>query len=66
LHDAAERNGVGISRVIFDNEYVPKLYDTKRGRFVEQAIPFMKGEPWIRHDEHYHLDFAVPCRPMPG
>ncbi|PYN85490.1 MAG: hypothetical protein DMD87_23225 [Candidatus Rokuibacteriota bacterium] len=20
---------------------------------------FMQGEPWIRHDEHYHVDFAV-------
>ena len=63
LHEASERNGIGISRVIFDRDFLPKLYATPRGSFVKQSIPFMKGEPWIRHDEHYHVDFAVPCRP---
>ena len=66
LHEAAEQNGIGISRVIFERGFIPKLYATKRGSFVKQAIPFMQGEPWIRHDEHYHVDFAVPCRRMPG
>lgn len=23
----------------------------------------MKGRPWVRHDEHYHVDFALPCKP---
>jgi penicillin-insensitive murein endopeptidase len=62
LHEAAEQNGIGISRVIFERGFIPKLYATKRGDFVTRVIPFMKDEPWIRHDEHYHVDFAVPCR----
>jgi len=66
LHEAAGANGTGISRVIFDKAYVPRLYATKRGAFIKKRIPFMKGEPWIRHDEHYHVDFAVRCKPLPG
>jgi penicillin-insensitive murein endopeptidase len=63
LHEASKRNGIGISRVIFERGFLPKLYATAQGSFVKQHISFMKEEPWIRHDEHYHVDFAVPCRP---
>ncbi|HLF98040.1 MAG TPA: penicillin-insensitive murein endopeptidase [Methylococcaceae bacterium] len=63
LHQAARENGIGISRVIFEKAYLPKLYETRRGEFVKASIPFMQGEPWIRHDEHYHVDFAVACKP---
>jgi len=24
----------------------------------------MKAKPWVRHDEHYHVDFAVPCKTL--
>lgn len=63
LDRAAKANGIGISRVIFDKNFIPKLYSTRHGEFVRKFIPFMKGEPWIRHDEHYHVDFAVRCNP---
>lgn len=63
LDRAAKANGIGISRVIFDKNFIPKLYTTQQGEFVRKFIPFMKGEPWIRHDEHYHVDFAVLCNP---
>jgi penicillin-insensitive murein endopeptidase len=66
LHEAAKLNGIGIARVIFDKTYIPRLYATKRGAFLKESIHFMKGEPWIRHDEHYHVDFAVRCQPLPG
>ena len=33
---------------------------------LKQKLPFMKGKPWVRHDEHYHGDFAVPCKPNAG
>jgi len=66
LHEAAKLNGIGISGVIFEKAYIPRLYTTARGAFVRESIPFMQGEPWIRHDEHYHVDFAVRCQPLPG
>ena len=65
LDQAARANGVGISRVIFERRFIPRLYDTTRGKLIKNSVPFMKGEPWIRHDEHYHVDFSVRCKPNP-
>lgn len=66
LHQAAKARGVGIALVIFDVEYLPRLFATPRGAYLQQNLPFMKGKPWVRHDEHYHVDFAVPCKPNAG
>jgi len=64
VHAAAKSRGVGIGRVIFEPAFVPELYKTKRGAFIKQSIPFMKGQAWVRHDEHYHIDFVIPCEPL--
>ncbi|MBK9571736.1 MAG: penicillin-insensitive murein endopeptidase [Rhodoferax sp.] len=61
LHAAAKAQGVGIARVIFDTAYLPRLFATPRGAYLQQTLPFMRGRPWVRHDEHYHVDFAVKC-----
>ena len=66
LHQAAKAHGSGFSLVIFDTQYLPKLFATRRGPYLQQNLPFMKGKPWVRHDEHYHVDFAVPCKPSAG
>lgn len=63
LSQAAERHKVGVTRVIFDPVLTKKLLGTSRGAYIRQHLPFMKQRPWIRHDEHYHIDFAVACRP---
>lgn len=36
----------------------------ERGPCVQKNIPFMKEKAWIRHDEHYHVDFSVACKPL--
>ena len=66
IHAAAQQNGVGVSRVIFEPAYIPKLHETQRGAFIKQHITFMQGQAWVRHDEHYHIDFSVPCKPLQG
>jgi penicillin-insensitive murein DD-endopeptidase len=66
LHQAAKAEGISISRAIFEKAYIPRLYETKRGAYIRSSVTFMQGEPWIRHDEHYHVDFAVPCKPKAG
>ena len=66
LHRAAQARGVGVSLVIIDPAYLPRLFDTERGPHLRKALPFMKGKPWVRHDEHYHVDFSVPCKPGPA
>jgi len=61
LNLAAKKNGTSIALVIFDPAYLDKLFATPRGPSI-RSLPFMKGKPWVRHDEHFHVDFAVPCR----
>lgn len=63
LQVAAKAKGVGIALVIFDTAYLPKLFSTRRGADIRQ-LPFMKAKPWVRHDEHYHVDFSVACKPL--
>lgn len=62
---AAHKHGATIERVIFDQPLMERLFGSgPRGAELRPTIPFMKGRPWIRHDEHYHIDFRVPCRPL--
>jgi len=62
LREAARRNDVGIALVILDPPLMAELMKTSQGKKLH-GLPFMKGRPWIRHDEHYHVDFALPCKP---
>jgi penicillin-insensitive murein DD-endopeptidase len=64
LDRAARRRGIGLRLVIFDDVYLPALFATKRGSYLRANLPFMKARPWVRHDEHYHVDFAVKCRAL--
>ncbi|MBI3148652.1 MAG: penicillin-insensitive murein endopeptidase [Betaproteobacteria bacterium] len=62
LDAAARARGAGLALVIFDILYLPRLFATERGAYLKEKLPFMKGKPWVRHDEHYHVDFVVPCK----
>lgn len=64
LDAAARREGIGLGRVIFDPPYLPKLYAADGGADVRRRIRFMPRPAWVRHDEHYHVDFALRCEPM--
>lgn len=64
LQVAATARAAGIAQVIIDPRYFPKLFATSRGRWLEQNLRFMKRNAWVRHDEHYHVDFAVRCKPL--
>jgi len=66
LHLAAQRRQTAIALVIFEPAYLPRLFATSRGQFLEQHVKFMRQAAWVRHDEHYHVDFAVPCKPNDG
>lgn len=61
---AAKKRNVEITLVIFDPPLLPKVFSTEHGAYLQKNLPFMKGKAWIRHDEHYHIDFAVPCKPF--
>lgn len=64
LAEASKRQHVPIQRVIFQKELVTLLLRTKRGSYLRDHVTFMKATPWIKHDEHYHVDFTLPCRPL--
>lgn len=64
LHAAARANGAGIDKVIFDTAFLPQLFGTPRGSWLKLNLPFMMGKPWVRHDEHYHVDFKLPCKAL--
>ena len=62
LQRAAHARRIGIALVIFDPALMPALLATPRGKDL-RSLPFMQRKPWVRHDEHYHVDFTVPCQP---
>jgi penicillin-insensitive murein endopeptidase len=62
LDRAARANGIRIRRVIFDVGLQPKLAATGPGKQLVGRVAFNKQQAWVRHDEHYHVDFDVPCR----
>lgn len=59
LDDAAGEQGLEMRRVIFAPELRRKLFATERGDEVRRRVTFMPGKAWVRHDEHYHVDFEV-------
>ncbi|MDY7540747.1 penicillin-insensitive murein endopeptidase [Undibacterium sp. RTI2.1] len=62
LDIAAKALGAGLALVIIDPPYIEKLIATKHGDYIKSHINFMKGNAWVRHDEHYHVDFLVSCK----
>ncbi|NKF50725.1 replication initiation protein [Shewanella sp. WXL01] len=62
LHKAALANEIEIWRVIFDPQLQPHLFKTRYANYLKQHITFSKKRSWVRHDEHYHVDFSVPCK----
>ena len=62
LDRAGKQAHAPIQRVIFDPRLMEHLFKTQYGVAL-RALPFMRQKPWIRHDEHYHVDFAIDCRP---
>jgi penicillin-insensitive murein DD-endopeptidase len=63
LQQAAQKNHVNIWRVIFDPKLQPYLFRTKTGKNLKNKLKFSQKKSWVRHDEHYHVDFVVKCMP---
>ncbi len=65
LDRQAKRHGHGLWRVIFDPELQPNLYEAANGRYADYLranVTFSEKRSWVRHDEHYHIDFSVACK----
>ena len=64
LHKSAVKSGVDIWRVIFDPALQPYLFKTQYGPYLKEHIKLSTKKSWVRHDEHYHVDFLIPCKPV--
>ena len=59
LQATASKYGLSIDVVIFDNALQNHLFKTPTGQTIRTIIPFSKSQPWVRHDEHYHVNFRL-------
>lgn len=64
LHLEARKAGIDIWRVIFDPRLQPLLYGAKYGPYLKTHLRIPSERSWVRHDDHYHVDFKVPCQPL--
>jgi penicillin-insensitive murein endopeptidase len=42
------------------------LFATAEGAQLKNLLTFSTKQAWVKHDEHYHVDFDVPCKPLEG
>ncbi len=63
LDKAAKARGHALWRVIFAPELQSGLFKTTYADYIRTQIALSKTPSWVRHDEHYHVDFLVPCEP---
>jgi penicillin-insensitive murein endopeptidase len=56
----ARARGLRVERIIVAPEYVPLLLETESGKRLGNLAACLTRRPvWIRHDEHFHIDFAA-------
>lgn len=58
LQEMGKSKGIAISRIIFEPDYLPMLYESKHGKSLKK-IPFVYNKAWVRHDDHYHTEFTL-------
>lgn len=63
LRAQARAHGVGIAKVIFAPELRARLKRTRAWKSIRR-LPFSKKPVWVRHDDHYHVDFKLACEPL--
>lgn len=62
LDRKARERGIGIARVILDVPLQKLLWKSSRGKYLGDNVVFSTRPAWVRHDEHYHVDFRVRCK----
>ncbi len=64
IQQSASAQKIGIAQVIFEVPLQQHLWGTARGEHLKKHVRFSTKAAWVRHDEHIHIDFVVPCKPM--
>lgn len=60
LDAAARQHGTRVERVILAPDLRAKLFQSTQGERIKKQFDFLQGKAWVRHDDHYHVDFAAP------
>lgn len=63
LRRAAAAEGIVVQRVILAPELQRLLFATPKGAALASQLRFSRHPVWVRHDNHYHVDFGVRCQP---
>tara|TARA_R110000737_G_C14623611_1_gene494124 strand:- start:2427 stop:2609 length:183 start_codon:yes stop_codon:yes gene_type:complete len=50
--------------VIFPTELQANFLKTQYGAYLKKPIQFSKKRLWVRHDEHYYVDFDMLCKDL--
>ena len=64
LNQQAKKSGITIWRIFFDPKLQKILFATKQGKGLNKILKFSPKPSWVRHDDHYHVDFKVKCKPF--
>lgn len=64
LKKAASSHDARINRVIFEVPLQEHLFATSDGARLKGEMTFSTKQAWVKHDEHYHVDFDLPCEPL--
>jgi penicillin-insensitive murein endopeptidase len=64
LHLEAQAAGIDIQRIIFDPLLQPLFFKTNDGEYIKKNIYIPTKRSWVRHDEHYHVDFKIKCKSL--
>lgn len=64
LHQSALAQGYDVWRVFFAPDLQQQLFDSEHGQYLKQHLKFNQHQSWVRHDEHIHIDFEIPCLPL--
>lgn len=59
LEEAGHHHGVMVERVIVTPDFHEALLAAEP-KLAGMRGRFMRKEAWVRHDEHYHVDFSLP------
>lgn len=59
IQAAAGVHGLEIRVVIFDTTLQKLLFASREGKDLPMIVRFSTKPAWVRHDEHYHIDFSI-------
>jgi penicillin-insensitive murein endopeptidase len=62
LNRQSIRRGFSIRKVILAPNLQDDLFRADGGKEVRASMRFNRLPVWVRHDNYYHVDFAISCR----